>query len=90
MADGIFNGDIDFRLTKENVYDVFGDSLERFVTRAWEYFTDAQPQEDWRAYAFMTIFENSETNEASPAFRGYLPLDERLLTIATSEDYFIK
>jgi hypothetical protein len=82
VADGIFTSDIDFRLSLENVYDVFGKSLERFVARAWEMFASEEHQEDWRAYAFMTVYENNENNEGTPTFRGYIPLDENLLTIA--------
>ena len=91
VADGLFDGDLAFRLTSESVHQVFGNSLERFVTRAWERYNapGAQPREDWRCYAFMTIYEDATTDEPgdiimskSPTFRGYLPLDERLLTVA--------
>jgi hypothetical protein len=96
VADGLFNGDLAFRLTSESVHQVFGNSLERFVTRAWERYNapGALPREDWRCYAFMTIYENTgdDVSVGSPAFRGYLPLDERLLTVAefpamTKEQY---
>ena len=86
VADGLFDGDLAFRLTTESVHQIFGNSLERFVKRAWEKYNapGAQPREDWRCYAFMTIYEHSEDeiHTTTPTFRGYLPLDERLLTIA--------
>jgi hypothetical protein len=81
VADGLFNGDIDFRLTLETVYDVFGKSLERFVKQAWEMFITNEHQETWRCFAFMTVYENAETNDKVPVFRGFLPLDESLLTV---------
>jgi hypothetical protein len=89
VADGIFTSDIDFQLSKDSVFDVFGKSLERFVTQAWEKFKAEQYQEDWRAYAFMTLYESDDTQVimGPPVFRGYIPMDERLLTIATNEDF---
>ena len=42
----------------------------------------------WHAFAYMTIYEvdDEKPDDEPPVFRGYLPLDERLLTIAVSDD----
>lgn len=88
VADGLFNGDIEFQLSRDTVFDVFGKSLERFITQAWEKFKAEEHQEDWRAYAFMTLYESDTAKVVMgpPAFRGYIPMDERLLAIATDDD----
>ena len=89
VADGIFNGDLAFRLTMMTVSEVFGNSLDRFVRTAWEKYNSpsGNPDEFWRSYAFMTIYEvdKEKPDTTVPMFRGYLPMDERLLTVATSD-----
>ena len=108
VADGLFDGDLAFRLTTENTHDIFGKNLDMFAVRAWKKFnaqktdpaelhfgpdaTVAMPgKNDWHCYVFMTIFEidDKKPDTEPPTFRGYLPMDERLLTIATSEDFWI-
>jgi hypothetical protein len=93
VADGIFDGDLAFRLTTRNVLQVFGNNLDVFAQKAWEsfYSPSSGPGEDWRCFAFLVIFEiNDEKPDTEPpTFRGHLPMDERLLTIATSNDFWV-
>jgi hypothetical protein len=93
VADGLFDGDLAFRLSGEKAIDIFGNSLDRFAEKAWNKLNTNSPEEeyDWLCTAFIAVFEIDEEklDQEPPIFRGYLPMDERLLTVATSEEFWI-